>query len=329
MYKKILLYIKFICCGALCVFLTSTVLYIFGASFVTNAYDFVTATNKNQILASALPYINKISYKSGFEEGFLQTLDKAPIQTLNETTTPTSDCVAVNLSAVSGKYTSYKGTSVINNTKYDVTDYMYSNFNKPDIDKTKPSILIYHTHTSEAYKGGGTVVDVGVSLKTEFEALGYKVIHITEVYDKGQFSGAYSRSIKGVEQALKEYPSIKIVLDVHRDSITDQNGVTYKPVTEIDGKNVAQVMLVCGTNQKGLDHPNWTKNFTFALNVSRTMNANYSNLSRPVNLRADRFNTHVTPHTFLIEMGSDANTLDEAKLAAIYTARSIINTLNN
>lgn len=331
-YKKLVLYLKIIGGGALCIALTGAVLYIFGGYFVNGAVKSVTNTNPKSIFMSALLTSNtNLAYKSGFEEGLIKTLETPTLQTqnLNQITEPKAESVAVNLSALSGKYADYNGTSIINNTKFDVTKYINSSFEKPNINKDAPSILIYHTHTSESYKGGGTVVDVGAVFKEEFEALGYKTIHITEVYDKGQFSGAYSRSIKGVEKALKENPSIKIVIDVHRDSITDASGITYKPVTQIDGKNVAQVMIVCGTNQKGLEHSSWSKNFAFALNVSRTMNKSYSNLSRPVNLRADRFNTHVTPHTFLLEMGSDANTLDEAKLAATYTARSIINTLNN
>ena len=237
------------------------------------------------------------------------------------------DAVAVDLSALSGKYKNYGGTSVINNTDYDVDDLLYADYVKPQINKNDPYILIYHTHTSEAYYGGGTVVDVGNIMAQEFEKLGYKVVHLTDVYDKEQFSGAYSRSINGVEKALAENPSIQLTLDIHRDAISTANGTVYRPVTEIDGKTSAQVMPVCGTDAKGLKHPDWRENFKYALDLSRTMNKNYNALSRPVNLRGDRFNTHVTKYALLLEIGSDANTLSEAATAAVYTARSIISVI--
>ena len=205
---------------------------------------------------------------------------------------------------------------------------LYAEYDKPEIDKNKPAVLIYHTHTSEEYFGGGTVVDVGNEMVKEFENSGYKTIHITDNFDKEQFSGAYSRSIKAVEKALSENPDIKLVFDVHRDAITAANGDTYRPVTKINGDTSAQVMFVCGTDEKGLSHPNWRENFKFALDVSRNASKKYGALSRPVNLRGDRFNTHTRKHSFLIEVGSSANTLDEAKIAAKYTVRAIIDTIN-
>lgn len=273
---------------------------------------------------------NNVYDKLGFEEEFLEytSVTELPkVQTLENTITEESKIVPVNLSALSGKYSATNGTAVINNTNFDVSELLDSDYKKPSINKNDPYILIYHTHTSEAYDGGGTVVDVGKKMAEEFENLGYKTIHITDVYDKEQFSGAYSRSIEGVTEALKKYPSIKLVFDVHRDAITDSSGTQYKPVTEIEGQKAAQVMLVCGTNQKGLSHPNWKENFKFALDISRTLGKTYNGLSRPVNLRADRFNTHVTNYALLLEMGSEKNTLEEANLAAVYTVRSIINTI--
>ena len=225
---------------------------------------------------------------------------------------------------MSGKYKDYSGTAIINNTDYNITPLINEEFEPPSQKDDKPYILICHTHTSEGYSGGGTVVDVGERMVQEFESLGYKTIHLTEKYDDEQFSGAYSRSAEGVKKILEKYPSIKMVFDVHRDAITDSSGKDYKPVSLIDGNMTAQVMFVCGTDEKGLKHPYWRENFKFAIGVSRIMGEKYKNLSRPVNLRGDRFNTHFTKHSFIIEVGSEANTLQEATNAAIYTARSIV-----
>ena len=239
------------------------------------------------------------------------------------------DSIAVNLSATSGKYKVFGGTSVINNTKYDISELLYSEFKRPEPKGEEPYVLIYHTHTSESYYGGGSVIDVGNAMAQEFERLGYKTVHITEYYDREHFSGAYSRSIVGVKEALEKNPSIKLCFDVHRDSITGSNGVDYRPITEVDGKTAAQVMLICGTDAKGLEHPDWRENFKFALDLSRTMSKMFPSLSRPVNLRGDRFNTHVTHYSLLMEVGSDANTVEEAKLAAIFTARAVAKTIEN
>ena len=177
----------------------------------------------------------------------------------------------------------------------------------------------------------GTLVDsqnIFVPIYNQLaEKHGYKTIHITDAFDNGQFSGSYSRSAEGVKKALEKYPSIKLIFDVHRDSITDSSGVEYRPLTNIDGKDVAQVMFVCGTDEKGLEHPHWRENFKFALDVSRNVGTMYGALSRPVNLRGDRFNTHFTKHSFLIEVGSAVNALDEAKIASVYTAKAIISTI--
>ena len=118
-----------------------------------------------------------------------------------------------------------------------------------------------------------------------------------------------------------------MVLDVHRDAISN-NGVDYYPVTEINGKKAAQIMPVCGTDAKGLSHPRWRNNFTYALALSRRMGALYGQLSRPVNLRRDRFNTHFTDYTLLLEVGSAANTLDQAIYGGELTAKAMIDLWN-
>lgn len=309
---------------AITVALTFCVLKYYGSAIVSSATRFVFPDTQ---ASKPVPVTAPIN----FENDFLTFLDYSETET-DETPTPTVQpsnlsAITVNLSAVSGKYKNYNGTAVINNTDYSVTELLNSSYKKPSLNTSEPYILIYHTHTSEQYHGGGSVVDVGKTMKAEFERLGYKTIHVTDVYDKEQFSGAYSRSVKGAKAMLEKYPTIKLVFDVHRDSITSQNGTVYQPLTTVNGENCAQVMLVCGTDEKGLSHPDWRENFKFALDVSRTMGEKFGDLSRPVNLRGDRFNTHLTNHSFLIEMGSNANTLDEAKRAAVYTAQSIIETI--
>ncbi len=324
MRKRIVEYIRFVAITSACVFTAVSLLYCFG-DYIAGIVSLYVSFDVNDL-------INDKTESKGFENDFLMCItdnesETPPVENVSQVETK-AQTVSVNLSALSGKYANYKGTSVINNTDFDVTGFLYDKYESPPSpEEDAPYILIYHTHTSEGYSGGGTVVDAGKEMKRVFEELGYKTIHLTDAFDEGQFSGSYSRSAEGVKKVLAKYPSIKLVFDVHRDSIVDSSGVEYRPVTNVDGKSVAQVMFVCGTDEKGLEHPNWRENFKFALDVSRNAGTMYGALSRPVNLRGDRFNTHFTQHSFLIEMGSSVNTLEEAKLASEYTARSIIGTI--
>ncbi len=240
---------------------------------------------------------------------------------------------AVNYSALSGIYSQVNGTAVANGTDYDVSANLNDTVKMPTFTEGRPAILIYHTHTTECYRNNEgitnttdeskNVIAVGEAMKKVFEAAGYPTIHIKEVFNQPDFSGAYANSRKAVEKVLEENPTIQVVLDVHRDSIS-KGGVDYYPVTEVEGKEAAQIMIVCGTDSKGLSHPNWRNNFTYALQLSRKMGELYGQLSRPVNLRTDRFNTHFTDYTLLLEVGSSANTLEQAIYGSQLTAQAMI-----
>ena len=199
-------------------------------------------------------------------------------------------------------------------------------------------MLIYHTHTTECYRNSDgisntrneaqNVIAVGEAMKQIFEDAGYPTIHLKEIFNQPDFSGAYTHSRAKVEEVLKENPTIQVVIDVHRDAISS-NGVDYYPVTTVNGRSAAQVMIVCGTDSKGLKHPGWRENFTYALQLSRRMGTLYGELSRPVNLRRDRFNTHFTPYTLLLEVGSAANTLEQAVYGGELTAKAMIDLWKN
>jgi stage II sporulation protein P len=108
-----------------------------------------------------------------------------------------------------------------------------------------------------------------------------------------------------------------VIIDLHRDSIQTDDGTNYKTVVQTDGQKMAQAMLVIGTNDSGLDHPNWKQNLAFAMQLQKRANEAYPGLMRPINLRRERFNGHATSGAVLLEVGSAANTLGEA----IETAR--------
>ena len=264
----------------------------------------------------------------GYEEGLF--VAPAP----KETTTTTPNAPVVNLSINNGKYKTVEGLAVKNSTDktVDVAALLSDGFTKPKLSQDAPTVLIYHTHTTESYAdaGGGYsedydkgVIGVGEEMKKVFEQQGLKTIHLTDNYiDGGAFKKAYTRSLAGVEAVLKKYPSIKIVLDIHRDSIADGD-TEYCPLTTIDGNEYAQIMVISGTDDLGLSHPTWKENFKYALALVKQMQTDYPGLSRPVNLNQNRYNTHTTPYALLVEVGGGANTSEQAKRSGRAVAESI------
>lgn len=192
-----------------------------------------------------------------------------------------------------------------------------------------PQILIMHTHGSEAYAMAGediytetdnartddpnyNMLRIGEEMKAVFESMGLSVIHDTTLYDYPSYSGSYGRSLKGIQSYLERYPTIGVVLDVHRDALIAADGTVYKAVTEVEGEKVAQIMLVCGTNDGGLTHPSWKDNLTLAGQIQLHLTQVEPTLARPVNLRSQRFNQHMTAGSLLVEVGTSGNTLQEA-----------------
>lgn len=196
-----------------------------------------------------------------------------------------------------------------------------------------PQILIMHTHGTEAYTMDGAdvytpsdtsrttdssynILRVGDEIANALTDMGFSVLHDTTLYDYPAYSGAYDRSKAGVERYLAQYPSIKVVLDVHRDALVGEGGEVYKTMTSVGGQEMAQVMLVVGSNDTGLSHPNWQKNLTLALKLEGRMNSLGDTLARPITLRTNRFNQQLTTGSLLVEVGSHGNTLQEALAAA-------------
>lgn len=202
-----------------------------------------------------------------------------------------------------------------------------------------PQILIMHTHGSEAYTMAGddsytetdtsrtddpnfNMIRVGEEMKAVFESMGFSVIHDTTLYDYPNYTGSYTRSLAGIQAMLEQYPTISVVLDVHRDALIASDGTVYKAVTQVNGENVAQVMLVVGTDDGGLTHPGWQDNLNLAAHIQLAMTGIEPTLARPVNLRSQRFNQHLTTCSLLVEVGTSGNTLQEALRGARYFAQA-------
>ena len=206
--------------------------------------------------------------------------------------------------------------------------------------KTEPTILIYHTHTLEAYKQvdppyvekgawrtedpNQSVIRVGTELTNLLENYGYSVIHDTTNHEPPKLSTAYDRSLLTMQKNLKEYPSLRLFIDLHRDAY-DTNSKVHD-VVQIDGKDVARVMFVVGTGERYPEtepRPNWKENYKLALKITNELNSVCKNFARDIRVKTGRYNQQVGDMCLLIEVGHNANTLQEALNAIPYVARCI------
>jgi stage II sporulation protein P len=194
-------------------------------------------------------------------------------------------------------------------------------------------VFLLHTHASEAYTPDETnyytptdndrttdtnfnVVRVGDEIEKTLTAMGIGVLHCREILDVPSYSGSYNKALEVIEDAVSKNPSIKIILDIHRDAMITSEGIKYKTVTQIGDQEGAQLMLVMGTNAGGLSFDHWQTNLNFAVNLQSAIQQQYPTLMRPINVRKQRFNEHVTTGSMLLEVGTSGNTLDEALLSA-------------
>ncbi len=212
-----------------------------------------------------------------------------------------------------------------------------------EIEETEePQVLIVHTHATESYlnydnesyhedytsrseDNEENIVSVGEVLANELSEKGIASIQSDVQHDNPSYSGAYSRSQETIYQYLEEYPSIKVVLDLHRDAI-GRGGVDgkYKPTFTVDGKKAAQIMIITGNDPQGLyGYEDFEANLSFALRLSEIAEKMYPGMTRPLLFGDFDYNTFINTGSLLIEIGTDVNTLEEAK----YTATLLSNVI--
>lgn len=213
-------------------------------------------------------------------------------------------------------------------------------------DTDAPQVLIYHTHTSEAYlddftgtypKGfdvrtrdaAHSVIRVGDAIAEKLNLAGIVTIHDTTYHDDPMYRGAYGRSLQTVTQYLAAYPSIVVTLDVHRDCLQQADGTRLKPTVTVNGQKAAQIMLVSGCDDQGtLGFPDWRKNMCFSIHLQERLTRRYAGLARPIYCWNVRYNEHVTPTSLLVEFGTEANTDEEVAYSGALFADALIDLLN-
>ena len=209
-----------------------------------------------------------------------------------------------------------------------------------DLTGTEPSVLILHTHATESYtKSGGedyeessafrtldeayNMISIGDHLARLLEAGGIAVLQDKTLHDHPSYSGSYNHARKSIAQYLKEYPSIRLVLDLHRDASGD-NRNQMRTEALVEGQPSAQLMLVVGTSASGLKHPDWETNLALGLKLQAQCERISPGIMRYVNLRAQRFNQDLSPGALLVEVGAAGNTHPEALRAVEVLAAGIL-----
>lgn len=204
-----------------------------------------------------------------------------------------------------------------------------TNIEKIELEKGKPLILIFHTHTTESYTPSKaynykltdksyhtedlnfTVAKVGEVMAEELNKMGMSTIHDKTIHDIPHMT-SYTKSLKTVENILKANPSIKIVIDLHRDApVLEPNKSREITTVMIDGKTYSRMMFVIGTDSV-FPHPNWKENYQFATLVNEKLEEKYPGITREIDIRQHRFNQHVSKKAVLLEIGSHGNTMEES-----------------
>ncbi|MEE1238360.1 MAG: stage II sporulation protein P [Acutalibacteraceae bacterium] len=268
--------------------------------------------------------------------------EETPLKEITEESTPASTDGNVKGKVISRYISpynaglSYDGVYMKNSTDLDVnikellTSPLTFKIEKSD----SPQVLIVHTHTTETYMtedadcytdafssrtrdSNKNMVSVGKIVAEKLNNAGIKTLHDTTEHDYPNYTGSYSRAATTINGYLKKYPSINVVLDLHRDAVSSGESDKVKLVTEIEGKKAAQVMLVMGSQSGSVTNfPNWKENLKLAVRLQQKIEEKYPTLARPLSLMPKNYNESLTKGSLLIEFGTDVNTLEEAHYSA-------------
>ena len=210
-----------------------------------------------------------------------------------------------------------------------------------EVNSDEPQVLILHTHATETYQTWPNLVYdpdftartqntalnmcvVGEKMAEVLNAAGINTLHDTTLHDSPSYTESYDRSYATTQAYLEKYPSIKVVLDVHRDAIEDSDGTRVKPLCTVGGEDTAQVMIIAGCdNGSSISLPNWRLNLRFAAAWEEAMESRTPGLTRPVMCAYRYYNQDLTTGSLLIEIGGHANTVAEAVRAGQYAAEAL------
>ncbi|MCL2071133.1 MAG: stage II sporulation protein P [Oscillospiraceae bacterium] len=199
----------------------------------------------------------------------------------------------------------------------------------------EPQVLIIHTHTTESFRlsndsyydfaynfrtldSRNNIVAVGAKIAEEIAKEGFAVLHDGTLHDYPVYSGSYRRSAETVKAVLEEYPSIKIVLDIHRDAIEDENErsvtVPVAAVFNTNNRETAQIMIIspADTTDGEWGIPDFMQNFRLASRLQSRLESDNPGITRALLFQYCNYNLHLSTGALLIEIGSHGNSLEQA-----------------
>ncbi|MBE6902475.1 MAG: stage II sporulation protein P [Ruminococcaceae bacterium] len=238
----------------------------------------------------------------------------------------------------SAEYITLASGAQVRNCTYDSNDALLAAAQElPDLEielySSEPQVLIIHTHTTESYEPyirayydadfpsrscdpAHNMIAVGEVLAQTLADNGISVLHDGTLHDYPAYTGSYDRSEETIRAILSQYPSIKVVIDLHRDAMAEGDGSRIAPTAIINGRNAAQFMIISGCDDGTFNMPHYMENFKLAALLQNMSEAMHPSLARPVLFDYRNYNQHITTGSLLIEIGSHANALEEA----LYTA---------
>lgn len=205
------------------------------------------------------------------------------------------------------------------------------------VGSSEPQVLIYHTHATESFDrytagyydktystrssdNSMNMVSVGAIVAKTLNDAGICTVQSDTQHDY-QYNGSYQRSRQTIEDYLKKYPSIKVVLDLHRDGI-ESDGVRMRPVVDVDGVPAAQMMIIAAADSE--NRWNYFENLRLAARIQAQAAEIYPGLMRPVDFKYTTYNQDMSPGALLIEIGSHGNSLTEAQYSSYLLANVLI-----
>lgn len=255
--------------------------------------------------------------------------ENGPVETVLEN--------GINETTISNTGIQYGNVWVKNTNRYHDIDIGAVLREQPDVSLKRDGsveILLYHTHTTEAFQGdtrtqdnSRNVVAVGEKIAAELEAAGFGVVHDVTCHDYPSYNGSYDRSGETIQRNLEQYPGIQVAIDIHRDALGTSDA-RVKPTVMVNGRKAAQIMIVSGCDDDGtLGFPDWEYNLRLAVRCQQAVSDLYPSLARPLSFCPKKYNEHMTHGSILVEFGTDASELDEVLYSGELFGKALVQTL--
>ena len=322
----------------ICVFLLRMYGNALGKAFLVSAWGYLPGSSL--YLSGDKDYVRLTLPKpdSGAEK--IKNGNNPPSESFSDTT-PTGGITGSIIkkhyaSAAGGLFLPFKGGALLKNVTEIPHDEVKTHMqNPPDLKietntpEDRPQVLIYHTHTTESFEyvdkntydnaynartrdKTKNMVAVGDKITGKLKAAGITTVHDDTEHDFPSYTGAYERSAVTINSYLEKYPSIKVMIDVHRDAITGDDGTRFGAIADVGGKKAAQLMIISGADNGKLNFPDFWKNLAFSGTVQSQLESDYPGLTRPILFDYRKYNQNLLPNSFLLEVGSHGNCLAEA-----------------